>query len=548
VATLRDLDLRELLSFSPEGGLLHFAGQRVLLMDAVALGLLRKELIDTVGTTAARGVLTRLGYAHGWRTAEALKGALPWEDERQWRRAGGRLHTLKGLVVVEPVERGPEEGPAPFAEALWRDSYEAEQHLLHLGRSEQPVCWTLTGFASGYMSYCNGRPVYCMETRCAGKGDATCLVVGKPAEEWGPEQLEELRYYESRCMEATLEQVTQALQQAERTLRARRRTLARVAGVAEDPAGLVARTEQMKRVLALTRRAAKVDSTVLVTGESGVGKERMARLIHDESSRAPKAFVAINCAAVTESLLESELFGHARGAFTGATQDRPGLFEAAHGGTLFLDEVGEVPLAMQPKLLRALQEKEIRRVGENQSRKVDVRLVAATHRNLAEEVAAGRFRQDLYYRLRVIELRVPPLRERREDILPLARLLLAEAAERLGRKVTGLSPQAADQLLRYPWPGNVRELGNALERAVALCEGPRVELEDLPEEVRAAPPERVLEGTPRTLAQVERDYILAVLAHNEGNRARTAEQLGVGLATLYRKLKQYGVSGAEHPS
>lgn len=541
-----ELDLRELLSFEPNGGLIHFAGQRVLLLDPVVLGLLRKELISTVGMTAARGMLTRLGFAHGWRTAETMKNAFPWEDESQWRRAGGRLHTLQGQVVLERVDRGKEDGPEPFAEALWHDSYEAEQHLLHLGKAEEPVCWALTGFASGYMSYCNGKSVYCLETRCVGRGDAVCQIIGKPEEEWSPECREALRFYETQCMEGALAQVTDALKQAERKLRAKRQTLARVSGVREDPAGMVARTEAMQQVLNLSRRAAKVDSTVLITGESGVGKERIAQLIHEESSRAHKAFVAVNCAAVTESLLESELFGHAKGAFTGATHDRAGFFEAAHGGTLFLDEVGEVPPAMQAKLLRALQEKEVRRVGENQSRKVDVRVVAATNRNLPAEVVAGRFRQDLYYRLRVIELRVPPLRERRDDILPLARMLLAEATERLGRRVMGLSPEAADQLLRYGWPGNVRELGNAVERAVALCEGTRVEKDDLPEEVRAAPPNLTPGDSPRTLEEMEREYILAVLARNGGNRARTAEQLAIGIATLYRKLKQYGES--EHPN
>jgi transcriptional regulator with PAS, ATPase and Fis domain len=535
-----ELDLRELLSFEPKGGLIHFAGQRALLMDPVALGLLRKELIEMVGMTAARGILTRLGYAHGWRTAEAMKASFPWPDEKAWRRAGGRLHTLQGQVLVEPVERASGDGPAPFAEAQWRESYEAEQHLLHLGRAEEPVCWSLTGFASGYMSYCNGKAIYCLETRCVGKGDAVCQVVGKSAEEWGGECMEALRFYETQCMEGALAQVTEAIKQAEQQLRAKRRTLARVTGETEDASGMVARSEEMKRVLGLARRAAKVDSTVLITGESGAGKERIAQLIHEESGRAHKAFVAVNCAAVTESLLESELFGHAKGAFTGATHDRAGLFEAASGGTLFLDEVGEVPPAMQAKLLRVLQEKEVRRVGENQSRKVDVRVVAATNRHLLEEVNAGRFRQDLYYRLRVIELKVPPLRERREDILPLARLLLAEATERLGRRVGSFSPEAADQLLRYGWPGNVRELSNAIERAVALCEGTRVELDDLPEEVRAAPPSFLPGATPRTLEDMEREYILAVLARNEGNRSRTAEQLDIGLATLYRKLKQYG--------
>jgi two-component system response regulator HydG len=540
-----ELGLNELLSFEPGGGLIHFAGQRAVLMDPVALGLLRKELIDLVGMTAARGIFTRLGYAHGWRTAEALKTAVPWPDESVWRRAGGRLHTLQGQVRVERVERRPDEGPEPFAEAQWRDSYEAEQHLLHLGRADQPVCWSLTGFASGYMSYVNGKPIYGTELRCVGQGDAACHFVGRPAEEWSTECTEVLRFYETQCMEGVLAQVTDALKQAERKLRAKRQSLAR-AGVTEDPAGMVARSEAMLRVINLARRAAKVDSTVLVTGESGVGKERIARLIHDESTRAHNAFVAVNCAAVTESLLESELFGHARGAFTGATHDRAGLFEAAHGGTLFLDEVGEVPASMQAKLLRALQEREVRRVGENTSRKVDVRVVAATNRELAEEVRLGRFRQDLYYRLRVIELKIPPLRERREDILPLARLLLAEASERLGRKVAALAPEAVDQLLRYDWPGNVRELGNAVERAVALCEGQRVEREDLPEEVRAAPPNLVPSGNPRRLEDMEKQYILAVLAQNGGNRARTAEQLDIGVATLYRKLKQYGHPEAAH--
>jgi transcriptional regulator with PAS, ATPase and Fis domain len=266
--------------------------------------------------------------------------------------------------------------------------------------------------------------------------------------------------------------------------------------------------------------------------------------VHEESTRAAGPFVAVNCGAITETLLESELFGHTRGAFTGATQDRPGLFEAANSGTLLLDEVGEVSPGMQVKLLRALQEREIRRVGENKSRKVDVRLLAATNRDLAQGVAGGSFRQDLYYRLRVVELRVPPLRERRDDILPLGRVLLADAALRMKRKITGLAPDAADQLLRYEWPGNVRELENAMERAVALARGSRVELEDLPEEIRQAVTAPVAtKGKVRPLEEVEKEYIIAALELNAGNQTHTAEQLHIGSATLYRKLKSYGLIG-----
>jgi two-component system response regulator HydG len=291
---------------------------------------------------------------------------------------------------------------------------------------------------------------------------------------------------------------------------------------------------------------AKVDSTVLITGESGSGKERIARLVHEESTRAAGPFIAINYGAITETLLESELFGHARGAFTGATQDRPGLFEASSGGTLLLDEVGEVSPGMQVKLLRALQEREIRRVGENRTRPVGARIVAATNRDLACGVAGGAFRQDLYYRLKVVELHVPPLRERREDTLPLARVLLADAALRMKRKVSGLASSAADQLLRYEWPGNVRELENAMERAVARARGSRVELEDLPEEVRQAFPKPVATtGTVRPLDEVEKEYILAALELNGGNQTRTAEQLRIGSATLYRKLKSYGLIRAK---
>jgi two-component system, NtrC family, response regulator HydG len=533
-----DLDLRELLHFEPKGGILRFGGQRALLLDAVALGLLRKELIETLGREGARTVLTRFGYAHGWRTAESVKGEFPWDDAAEWKRAGGRLHALQGLVIAVTPAQSEAPGPAPFAEAHWQDSYEAEQHLLHLGRCEHEVCWTLAGFASGYLSYCNGREIYCLEDRCRGKGDAVCHIVGRDKAEWGAQLTPHLPYYRMAGLGTTLQTVTEELKRVERRLRARKRELGdAAAGI--DPSGIVASSGAMQRVLELARRVAKVDSTVLVTGESGVGKERVARLIHDESPRIAGPFVALNCGAVPESLLESELFGHLRGAFTGAAQDRPGLFEAANGGTIFLDEIGEVPPAMQVKLLRVLQEGEVRRVGDAKTRRVDVRVIAATNRDLLAEVHAARFRQDLYYRLRVIELRVPALRERREDILPLARVFLSAMAQRAGSGVTGISTQAACQLARYAWPGNVRELENAIERAVVFAGGSAVELDDLPEEIGMALPAASAPGEVRPLAEIERDYILAVLRANAGNKVKAAAQLQIGTATLYRKLRHY---------
>jgi two-component system, NtrC family, response regulator HydG len=533
-----DLDLRELLQFEPGGGVIRFGGHRVLLFDAVALGLLRQSLISQLGLAGARSILTRFGFAHGVRTAETLRKELPWDTERDWRIAGGRLHTLQGLVVVEPLERSPDE-PTPFAEAIWRESYEAEQHLLHRGLSDEPVCWSLCGFASGYLTRVNRREIFCLEEKCVGKGDAYCQVLGRPKEEWGEEIASHLPYFKGDCLSEALREVALRLRRAENKLLTRRHQLAR-AGAQEDPSGIVARSPQMRQLVDLARRAAKVDSTVLIEGPSGAGKERIARLLHEASPRVAGPFLAVNCAAVTESLLESELFGHARGSFTGAMSDRAGLFEAASGGTLFLDEVAEIALAMQAKLLRVLQEREVRRVGENISRKIELRLIAATNRELAEEVAAGRFRQDLYYRLRVIELSIPPLGARKEDILPLARLFLADFSRKMGRRIDGFAPAASERLLRYEWPGNVRELENAIERAVALSSGIRIEVDDLPEQIRSATSPIFAPAPDRPLVVVEREHILQALARAGGNRARAARQLGIGTATLYRKLKRYG--------
>lgn len=536
---VEDLDLRELLSFNPKGGVIQFMGQRALLFDATAMGLLRKELIDTLGTFAARSIFTRFGYAYGWRTAENLQSVLPevWKEAKG--KAGPRFHSLTGLVNVSLNIRSNGEGDEPLIESRWDDSYEAEQHLLHLGRADEPVCWTLVGYASGFVSCVEGREVYFIEDKCCGKGDATCHVVGRFKEKWGPEIEPHLVYYRMESSSEILKELSDKLRCTEKRLKKRQEQLAFLEGVVDTPPLIMAHSEAMRNIVDIGRRIAKVDSSVLITGDSGVGKERMARFIHDQSARASRSFVAVNCGALTETLLESELFGHAKGAFTGADKDRQGLFEAATGGTLFLDEIGEVSKGMQVTLLRALQEREVRRVGENKSRSIDVRVIAATNRNLANEIAACRFRQDLYYRLRVIELRVPPLRERKEDILPLARFFLSKMARAQGRTITGFTPNVADQFLRYDWPGNVRELQNAVEHAVALCQGNQLDIGDLPCELRALSLKPVVSGCIRSLEEIERDYILRVLHAVGNNKPRAAAELNIGLATLYRKLKEY---------
>ena len=530
-----DLDLRELLAFNSEGGVLRFGGERVLLFDPVALGILRKQLWELLGETATRGLFMRLGYAHGWRTAETLHTSFEWDNDREWQQAGGRLHQLQGLVRVEPVARGG--ASSPLAEALWHDSHEAEQHLLHIGRAQQPVCWSLVGFASGYLSRVHGRAIICFEERCVGKGDAVCSVVGRPREEWGEDRAEEIALYEEQCLTAALDKLAAELRRAERKLRQRKLSLDRARAPEETP-GLAARSVAMRRTVELARRAAHVDSTLLITGESGSGKEAIARLVHAESRRVAGPFASLRCGGVPEVLLESELFGHRKDAFPGAIEDRIGLFESTQSGTVLLDEVNEVSPAIQLRLLRLLTDGLINRVGETRSRTVDVRILAATHRDLLAEVGAERFRQDLYYRLRVVEIAVPPLRSRVDDILPLARGFISDASTRLGRKLVGLTARAASRLSRYPWPGNVRELMNAMERAVLLADGERVDVGDLPSEI-AGLADAPRDGASDRLAELERAHILDVVRRSR-SKAEAAERLGIGTATLFRKLREYG--------
>ena len=317
--------------------------------------------------------------------------------------------------------------------------------------------------------------------------------------------------------------------------------------------GIVGASEGMRRIVELARKVARHPSTVLVTGESGTGKEVIARFVHRESPRATAPFVAVNCAAIPEQLLESELFGHVRGSFTGATGERRGLFEEADGGTLFLDEIGELPVALQVKLLRALQEGEIRRVGESVSRPVDVRLLAATSRDLEGDVAGGRFRSDLYYRINVVRLHLPPLRERREDIAPLARHFLAMHARRLGVSASppALTPAALRHLEEHGWPGNVRELENAIERALVLSEGQRIDAEHLAPGAHPAVPAANGAGSPdgasadlsvkRRTETLERTLIAQALERTGGNRTRAAQLLDLSHRALLYKIREYGL-------
>ena len=313
---------------------------------------------------------------------------------------------------------------------------------------------------------------------------------------------------------------------------------------AETPAvsvsqfGMVGKSPAMQHLLSEIALVAPSEATVLIHGDSGTGKELVARAIHASSARSEKPLVTLNCAALNESLLESELFGHEKGAFTGADKRREGRFVEADGGTLFLDEIGDISPMMQVRLLRAIQEREVQRVGSNQTISVDVRLIAATHRDLAAEVNAGRFRQDLYYRLNVVAIEVPSLRQRREDIPLLAGHFLQRFAERNRKAVKGFTPQAMDLLIHYDWPGNIRELENAVERAVVLLTGEYISERELPLAIASTPIPLAQSQDIQPLVEVEKEVILAALEKTGGNKTEAARQLGITRKTLLAKLSR----------
>jgi two-component system, NtrC family, response regulator AtoC len=359
--------------------------------------------------------------------------------------------------------------------------------------------------------------------------------------------------YDYLTKPATLDEIEAVVRKADEKRRLVRQNASLrdvVRPAAEDAqSALVLKSKAMEDLAALAESAARADSTVVITGESGTGKDVLARFIHARSSRADAPVIAVNCAALPESLFESEFFGHERGAFTGATATKRGLIEAADGSTLFLDEVGEMPAQIQVKLLRFLEEGRFRRVGSTRDRESDVRVIAATNRNLAEDVRQGRFRADLFYRLNVISLHVPPLRQRREDIPALVEHFLSLFRERFNRPALDLSDEARRRLSSYDWPGNVRELRNTLERAAALAQGDAIEADQvLPHaaaETAGGGPGETADAAPVTLDELERRHILRVVEEAGGNRERAAAILGISARTLYRKLREYETAGAQ---
>ena len=546
--------LEGLLDFDPERGLIRLKDYRMVMLSAAALGALRKELVETLGPERARGVMKRFGHASGLADALALRERFPGASPERSMNLGPALHALEGVARIVRIQEGTEIDLSRGryrVEAYWDNSYEAEQHLAALGPAEEPACWTLAGYATGHSSVATGRPTLAVEHECRAMGHERCRFSVRLVDDLSEEERREERDYEPECLPDLLRELYQTTRRQEATLRSKERAITRLESeLQREDDEILGSSAGMRRALELVKLAAPVGATVLILGESGTGKELLARAIHRRSPRESGPFVAVNCSALPENLQEAELFGFARGAFTGAVGASVGLFESAGGGTLFLDEIGDLAPSAQTKILRALQEGEIKRLGENRVRKVDLRIVAATHRDLRALANQGGFREDLFYRLSVMTIEVPPLRERGDDALILAEHYLRVYAEKFDKPLLHLSRDAKCALAAYPWPGNVRELENAVQRAVILAAAETVELYDLPEHVvtgrapRSPARTRISESGPHGfLAEIddEADRIRRALEMTAGKRDRAATLLGISRTTLWRRMREHGV-------
>jgi DNA-binding NtrC family response regulator len=450
-------DLYKSFQFDPDNAEIVLNGQRMVLTDNAGLAIMRRELISALGYERARGVMSRIGYNIGAKDAQLARDLRKDSTLFEGFTVGPQLHALKGSVKVVPLVFEADEKTGSFySEYEWHNSAECLAHLHELGVGPHPGGWQQVGYASGYSSAFFGRPIIFREMQCVAMGHPHCYLIGKLAEAWDDPDREQ-RWFRA-----------EGYQERNREHRPPRRASVPPPDLAIGSRAIVGASPGFNVVLHLVDKVAKSEAPVIFLGESGVGKEVFARELHKRSLRADKEIVCVNCAAIPETLLEAELFGVEKGAFTGADASRPGRFERAAGGTLFLDEIGTLSFTAQGKLLRVLQEGEFERVGGTRTMKSDVRLIAATNADLRADIEAGRFRSDLFYRLNTFPIWIPPLRERRADIPLLASHFLRKYTREYNRNSISFDDGVIRIFHDYDWPGNIRELENVIERGVIL--------------------------------------------------------------------------------
>ncbi len=553
-------DLAKRLRFAPQQGRIWLDDQRMMLMHISNLGSLRQELIEGMGKERARGLITRIGYQAGARDAQMSRKVRANRSTFDDFLAGPQLVSLEGIVFCEPlalhidVEKGEY-----FGDFHLVDCAEAEAHMASYGIGNEGVCWMLVGYACGYTSAFMGRPILWRECECRSMGHEKCRVIGKPVEEWENAE-DDLRFLQIGDFVKWSTSDSSVSKTGTAGIRPTQAVDART------EFGMVGISSGFNTAVHMVKKVAPTEATVLFLGESGVGKEIFAHNLHQLSDRSDKPFIAVNCAAIPEHLMESELFGVEKGAYTGATMSRPGRFERADGGTLFLDEIGTLSYTAQGKLLRAIQASEIERVGDSKTRKVNVRLIAATNVNLREAVKAGTFREDLFFRLNVFPIKVPPLRQRRDDIPLMMNWFLQRFAKKHKKTITGFRERAVDALIAYDWPGNVRELENMIERAVILAEEGgaldighlftsgeeidfpsftinktgriAIEASEEPTDLPILPASKII----ASLEEAELAMVRTALKESHGNLSKAARKLGITRAKLAYRMQKYGIS------
>lgn len=540
-----DLKLAELVNFTD--GMLSLKGRRLVMHDIHAFAQFRKDLVDMTGPDDARRILTRFGYFWGQADAAAMKRIFRWDTVAEWLKGGARLQTIQGVAraVVKSLRTDASDGRFAM-EIVWHNSAEAEEHMIGIGKADHPVCWMLTGYASGYASFCLGTDIYFIEERCRAKGDRVCSAIGRDKASWGDALAAVLPFFSAEDIRGKVTALTEELKRKSGELDRLRSRIGAMEGAAA-PLFVEVRSEAFRRVLDLAQRVGPFDASILITGETGTGKEVLARYLHRLSPRRKGPFTAVNCGALPETLLESELFGHEKGAFTGATAQKIGRFELADGGTLFLDEIGDISPSTQVKLLRVLQEREFVRVGGTRTVACDVRIVAATNRNLQKAMQDGSFREDLFYRLNVFPIQTPPVRNRREDVPLLVDHFVVRAARDLGLSVPGVEDEVKALLTAHDWPGNVRELQNVVERAVLMCDGDRLRREHLPPEI-ARPGNAAASRGPAgdsSLWDFERAMIINALNDHRWNQSAAARALGISRDNLRYRIRKYDIRKPE---
>jgi two-component system, NtrC family, response regulator HydG len=459
--------ITEHLHFNLEEGRIWLQDQRMALVHTEALAAMRTEIVDALGARLGRRLLTRTGYSVGVRDADFARKLRSQQSPATILTTITQLHALQGFIQTEPrrVEIDSDLGHC-YAEFLWNNGVEDEMQVAAEGIGHESACWMGVGYISGIMSKITGKRILAREVECRATGQSRCLIIAKPAEHW--DDIEDELFYLGV-------EPTKASQSSARSTKclsssAASTTTTSTGSVPNDDTSLVGASVSFNSALHQVRRVATTRATVLLLGESGTGKSAIAREVHRFSGRANQSFVEVNCAAIPESLLESELFGVERGAFSGASEPRAGRFEAANGGTLFLDEIGILSFSAQGKLLRVLQSGEFERLGSTRTIKLDVRVVAATNEDLPRAVQEGRFREDLFYRINVFPVELPPLRQRREDLPLLLDYFVDKFSNVHGRRVSGITARALQAILNHEWPGNIREFENVIERGTILLE------------------------------------------------------------------------------